>query len=1222
MARDAQPVVGQGLAKPLSFIENKGQVRDADNRVRNDIQYKLSTPGMNLYIGNGQLHYQFNKIEAGAQDGTYSNTSYLTHVALLGANPHARVVAQEAQAYYENYYLAQYGSSFTAHSWNRIVYQDVFPNIDWVLYVKGNNIEYDFVVRPGGNVADIRLQYDGTTSLALNADGGISATTPMGTIAEKRPYAYEKETGREVASSFSLNKNIVTFHTAPHRGTLTIDPYLLWSTYFGGTAEDQVTAVKILSTAATVATGYTASTGLNTTAAAFAGGTYDAFVTSISNTGARNFTTYLGGTGADKGLAITADNNATQNIYVAGSTTSATGLYTTGAYHTTNFGNTDGFLTKINSTGGISWSTYYGGTGTDAAYGVACDVSNNVYITGATTSATSINSSSTVAQPALSGTQDAFVAKFSTLGAVQWSTYFGGTAQETGMAIACDASNNVAVTGQTNSVAGVASSTSVYQSALNGTNDAFIIKYNTAGTRQWSTYYGGSGMEQGNGIVCDQTSGAIALVGNTSSTDMTVTSKAFQNAYGGGVQDAFVAYLTAAGVMTWNSYYGGNDLDYGQAICLDPNRNILIAGGTFSTNNIASTIALQTALAGSDDAYIVKFNRLGQRLWGTYFGGSLYDFANGISCDALNEPVIGGYTTSTAGISTTGTYITTFQGGTSDGFLAKLKADTTVSIVQPYTDTVICKGVAFSISYNVNATFATGNVFTAQLSDATGSFATPVAIGTVTGTTSGTMAVIIPAGTAAGTGYRIRIVSTKPAFISPDDYYNIQIMAALPHTTITSNSPVCAGNNLAMSDASSYAVTGYTWYNPAGTSISATATASVSSVTTANAGTYSVVTTHNGCPADTATVAVTVNTFIPPAPAASSSVPNCVGGTISLYANSGLVVPATYYWTGPAGYTATNGDPVISPAAGINQGWYYVQDTLGGCVSPKDSVYVTVEAVVPVSVTIAASPSDTICQDHLVTFTASAVSGGVSPAYQWYKGGTPVVGAVSGTWSSSSLLSGDMIYCTLNSSADCPSVVPAVSDVVTMTVINNPPIVHITATPAGAVMPGDTVTFSCVTWNAGTAPLFQWRDNGVDIPGATNATYTMVAGTANDTITLVLASTMLCATPSTATSNTVIVHPVTAGVTGVTASLDEVGLFPNPNSGTFTLSGNLNGMDVNTVTYEVLNPLGQVIATGTTDVRNGRISQHVALGNIAAGVYLLNITADGRSKAIRFTVGQ
>ena len=175
-AKDKQSVTENGgLKKPLCFIENKGQILDQNNKSRYDIQYKLSAPGMNLFVGNGQLHYQFRKKEGSGL------SLYRMDVTLLGADKLAQVEATEKQAYYENYYLTYATKDgISANSYNKVTYKNVYPNIDWVVYVKEGKVEYDFVVRPGGNVNDIKLSYGGASSLQINKDGGITAITQMG----------------------------------------------------------------------------------------------------------------------------------------------------------------------------------------------------------------------------------------------------------------------------------------------------------------------------------------------------------------------------------------------------------------------------------------------------------------------------------------------------------------------------------------------------------------------------------------------------------------------------------------------------------------------------------------------------------------------------------------------------------------------------------------------------------------------------------------------------------------------------------------------------------------------------------------------------------------------------------------------------------------------------------------------------------------------------------
>ncbi|MFI5195459.1 MAG: T9SS type A sorting domain-containing protein [Chitinophagales bacterium] len=1215
IAKDAKPAISQGLRKPLCFVENKGQVTDQENNPRNDIQYKLSTPGMSLYVGNGQLHYQFKKIE-GNTPATTQVSGYNMNVTLLGANPNAKIISADKQEYFENYYVSQYSENgFTVHSYNKIIYKDVYPAIDWVLYVKNNKVEYDFVVHPGGDIHDIRIAYNGATALSLTKDGGISAETPMGRIGEKTPYAYETSSGKTVASKFVLKNNVISFETGAYEGSLTIDPYLLWSTYFGGTAEDVVTSVKE-SAGNTYAGGYTASTGLSFGAGIFqaanAGGTYDAFVAKFTNTGTLTWATYFGGTGDDQGTCVAFDNTGT-NLYLVGSTTSpATGLTAPGtAWHTTNNGGTDGFLIKfLASNGSRVWCTFFGGAGNDVINGVACDGTGNVYITGQTASATLITFGAAY-QATLDGANDAFVAQFNAAGAMQWSTYYGGPLQENGLAIACNAANDVIITGQTNSTTAMSS----FGNTLNGANDAFVAVFNTSGARLWGNYFGGPGTEQGNGVICDPATSDIIIVGNTTSASGIASPNAYQIAYGGGVQDAFVSCITNTGTVSWSTYYGGNDIDYGQGICLDVFRNIVIAGGTMSTSGIASsTGGYQTTIGGSYDAFVAKLTPLGQRLWGSYYGSTLYDFANAVACDPTNNEVaIAGYTNSTAGIATAGTY----GGGTYDGFVTKFYKDTFVTINQPYTDTLLCPGGTFVITYSVNYNFQLGNIFTVELSDAFGNFAAPVTIGTITSNASGAISCTIPALTALGTAYRIRIRASNPVYISPDDMLDIQIDNATPNTTATGTTPTCVGGSISLFDAATYSVTSWTWAGPNGFSSGVQNPTVPGPITIADAGTYSVTTTHAGCPPSTTTVTIVVNTTIPPTPSSSVN-GHCVGSAIYLFANPDTTAGGiTYSWSGPLGFSSTLQNPVIPIGSTANAGYYYVTDVVAGCPSGIDSVYVTVSNTTPVSIAITVSPGDTVCQGTNVTFTATTSTGGATPTYQWVNGSTPVVGAIYSTWSTPTLINGNRIYCILNSSLNCPSPTPANSNVITMDLINNSPLVYISASAGPSVPPGSPVTFSSIAYNAGPGALYQWSLNSTNVPGATNATYTLPSVTSYDTVSLIVTSIMACATPNFAKS-TLVVHAHTVSVANVTATFDNLELFPNPNNGSFTLKGDLQ--NTNTVSIDILNTLGQVVYGGKITTPGTQLNKTIDLCNLPNGIYLLHIYREGESKMLRFSV--
>jgi hypothetical protein len=756
-----------------------------------------------------------------------------------------------------------------------------------------------------------------------------------------------------------------------------------------------------------------------------------------------------------------------------------------------------------------------------------------------------------------------------------------------------------------------------------------------AGVRQWSTYYGGTGTEQGNGIAADA-AGNIAIVGSTTSAGAIATARGFQTTFGG-IQDAFTAYLLNDGTVKWGSYYGGANLDYGQAVCFDLNSNVVIAGGSFSPAGIATANSLQPVIGGDYDAFMAKINPVGQTLWNTYFGGTFYDYANGVACDQAGQLTLAGYTSSTGnfgagGISTSVSAQPSNAGGIYDAFISKFKVDTLVTVQQPFTDTLVCAGGSFSVSYVVAATpaptaaFLPGNIFSAELSGPTGSFATPVIIGSMAATASGSIPVTIPAGS-LGTGYRIRISASNPAFVSPDNYYDIHIVAALPASLPGSNSPSCIGGNIAFRDTAAYDIASWLWTGPAGF-VSFLQNPVITAVTIANAGTYSVTTVHIGCPASTATTVVAVNNVFPPRPSVGHSFA-CAGNNLNLTASADTIAPGiTFHWSGPAGFTSTLQNPVISGATVANSGIYYVTDTFAGCPSSLVPDTVLVAANTPVTATMTAlnpgyitgRPGDTICVGTLVNFTASVYNGGSTPTYQWYAGGAPVIGAITNTWASASLTNGETVICVINSSALCPVPANAASNAIKMNVLENAPLVFITAGPGLHVTPGSTVVFTSAVYNGGIGPLYQWYKNGVAIPGASSSTYSLAAVNAPDTITLKVTSNMQCTVPDSFAISNALVAESNVGVTHISAALTNIGLFPNPNSGTFTIKGTLE--TDGEVGYQVTNLLGQVITSGSITPYNNALEKTISLGNMADGIYLLQLTQSGQDKIFRFSVAR
>jgi uncharacterized protein YjdB len=250
---------------------------------------------------------------------------------------------------------------------------------------------------------------------------------------------------------------------------------------------------------------------------------------------------------------------------------------------------------------------------------------------------------------------------------IGWATYYGGAGSEMGLHVAAGDSGNMYMTGYTVSTAGIAT-TGAYQTSWSGSNDGFLAKINSAGARQWATYYGGTKIDYVFSVAAG--SGNVYIAGGTASTSGIATSGAYQTTYGGGSLDAYLVKFSSGGALIWATYYGGNTKDYANSIATDAWGNVYMAGYTEDTSHLATSGAYQTTSGGGTDAFLVKFNSAGVRKWATYFGGSAGEFAQSAVTDSMGNVYMTGITLSASGIASAGAYQTT-NGGGIDAFLAK-----------------------------------------------------------------------------------------------------------------------------------------------------------------------------------------------------------------------------------------------------------------------------------------------------------------------------------------------------------------------------------------------------------------------------------------------------------------------------------------------------------------------------------------------------------------------
>ncbi len=317
----------------------------------------------------------------------------------------------------------------------------------------------------------------------------------------------------------------------------------------------------------------------------------------------------------------------------------------------------------------LSYSTFLGGASSDAAYAIAVDGSNNVYITGATIS-TDLSKPG-AAQAGYGGAQDAFVAKLNASGGtVGYITYLGGTGEDTGTSIAVDSTGAAYVAGFTFSTNFPTSSP--FQAANAGSADAFVAKLSANGdVLTYSSYLGGANDDRGLGIAIDST-GAAYVAGATASPNFPMAAP-IVGAFAGGARDGFVSKIaTGGGSLVFSTYLGGSGDDSATAVAANVT-GVYVVGTTTSTN-FPVAAAIRGTAAGGVDAFLTKLPLSGTTLtYSTYLGGTLDDRATAVAVDGTGAAFVAGWTFSTNYPTVSAAY-GTFRGGIYDSFVTKVNA--------------------------------------------------------------------------------------------------------------------------------------------------------------------------------------------------------------------------------------------------------------------------------------------------------------------------------------------------------------------------------------------------------------------------------------------------------------------------------------------------------------------------------------------------------------------
>lgn len=422
----------------------------------------------------------------------------------------------------------------------------------------------------------------------------------------------------------------------------------------------------------------------------------DVFVTKLNHTGsALVYSTYLGGSGDENAYAMAVDSDG--NAYLSGGTTSSDFPVTPGAYQTVFGGFEDAFVTKLNPLGSaLVFSTYLGtASGGERGFGIAVDSVGSAYVTG--DAAPDFPTTPGSFQPLFGGGfNDSYITKLDPSGStLVYSTFLGGDGVETGFNVAVDGSGNAYVTGRTTS-SNFPTTVGAFQKSPAGGTDAYVTVLNPAGSKLvYSTYLGGSG-EENLGVfpaIAVDSAGSIYVRGATESTDFPTTPGAFQTSFGAGIQHAFVAKLNpsrlGADSLLYSTLLGGSVAEdfenFPDGVVNQPVRRIAVdragnayVAGTTSSPDFPTAHPIQRTLTGAENAYVSVLNPNGSGLvYSTYLGGSDSDSGRGIAVDGRGNAFVTGITWS-SGFPTTPRAFDRVCGtdgacnGASDAFVAKV----------------------------------------------------------------------------------------------------------------------------------------------------------------------------------------------------------------------------------------------------------------------------------------------------------------------------------------------------------------------------------------------------------------------------------------------------------------------------------------------------------------------------------------------------------------------
>lgn len=562
--------------------------------------------------------------------------------------------------------------------------KNLYPGIDVRFYDGGGkSLEYDLIVAPNADAGVAKIAIDDDKTASLDEAGSLVVKTADGDFVQHKPVAYQLVDGerRAVEAEFVIENNVVSFKLGDYDRALplTIDPVVNFLSYLGGSDSDSLNKVKTDAAGNIYLAGETSSLDFPETRPSRFNSA--ALIVKLNPDGTEIlYATILDGESSDIARSIAVDSSG--NAYVTGDTESDRFPTSAGAYqgrrsfcNVVSFPidclgyNQDVFVTKLNASGQIGYSTYIGGQKSDRGFGIVVDGAGKAYVTGETTSGLTYPKKNEFQGTGFFGTgDDAFLTVLNSTGtALTYSTGLGGNRDDKANAIAIDAANNVYIAGETKSDNSFPLK-SAMQAVNNGGEDGFVAKFNPSlsgdASLVYSTFLGGGGTDHALGIAVDAINQAY-VTGLTGSLNFPLRN-AFRST--NQVNEAFVTVLTSSGALANSTFLGGASNDIGRDIDVTPTGTIYVTGETGSAD-FPTLLAFQSTKSSADDTFVTKLRFPTGIMFSSFLGGNGVE--EGLALDVRGSFIYLAGSSQSSNLATTAGVVKPTS-DSKDGYVAKI----------------------------------------------------------------------------------------------------------------------------------------------------------------------------------------------------------------------------------------------------------------------------------------------------------------------------------------------------------------------------------------------------------------------------------------------------------------------------------------------------------------------------------------------------------------------